>query len=84
MNGYQDEFPLDDELIYLNHAAVGVWPRRTRDAVVAFADENIHRGAAGYPEWMKTEREYSDSSRQPLFCIHSQEQLYIQPVTTNQ
>jgi len=57
MNEYQNEFPLDDELIYLNHAAVGVWPRRTRDAVVVFADENMVRGAAGYPEWMKTERE---------------------------
>jgi len=52
-----DEFPLDPELVYLNHAAVGVWPRRTRDAVVAFADENMVRGAAGYPEWMKVERE---------------------------
>jgi len=51
-----EEFPLDDDLIYLNHAAVGVWPKRTRDAIRAFADENMYRGAAGYPEWMKTER----------------------------
>ncbi len=57
MNILIEEFPLDDDLLYLNHAAVGVWPRRTRDAVRAFADENMFRGAAGYPEWMKTERE---------------------------
>ena len=52
-----DEFPLDRELIYLNHAAVGVWPKRTSDAVKAFADENMRRGATRYPQWMKVERE---------------------------
>jgi len=57
MNTLAEEFPLDDDLIYLNHAAVGVWPRRTRDAVRAFADENMYRGAAGYLEWLKTEAE---------------------------
>jgi len=57
MNMLAEEFPLDDNLLYLNHAAVGVWPRRTADAVKAFADENLQRGAADYPVWMKTERE---------------------------
>lgn len=52
-----DEFPLDQGLIYLNHAAVGVWPKRTAEAVKAFAGQNMHRGAADYPEWLKTERE---------------------------
>ncbi|NWF39708.1 aminotransferase class V-fold PLP-dependent enzyme [Mariprofundus sp. NF] len=51
------EFPLDKDLLYLNHAAVGVWPKRTAEAVKAFADENMHRGAAGYLEWLKVERE---------------------------
>ena len=50
------EFPLDGDLIYLNHAAVAPWPRRTREAVAAFADENLHRGAAAYPRWLETER----------------------------
>lgn len=49
------QFPLDPSLIYLNHAGVGPWPRRTRDAIAAFADENAHRGAADYPRWIKTE-----------------------------
>lgn len=57
MDDLNDEFPLDEELIYLNHAAVGVWPRRTSDAVKAFADENMRLGAARYPEWMKVERQ---------------------------
>jgi len=51
-----EEFPLRSEIVYLNHAAVGVWPKRTSDAVKAFADENMRQGAADYPEWMKTER----------------------------
>lgn len=57
------EFDLDESITYLNHAAVGVWPRRTRDAIVAFADENYHRGAAGYPAWMQTERALREQFR---------------------
>lgn len=52
-----NQFPLNDGLIYLNHAAVGVWPRRTAEAVKAFADENMRQGAADYPVWMRTERQ---------------------------
>jgi len=51
------EFPLDADLVYFNHAAVGVWPRRTADAIKAYADENVRRGAAGYLEWLKVEAE---------------------------
>ena len=50
-----DEFPLDPSICYLNHAAVGPWPRRTRDRVVAFADTNITRGAQHYPQWLEVE-----------------------------
>jgi len=57
MNTIKHEFPLRPDLIYLNHAAVGVWPRRTAEAVQAFAHENMVQGAADYPHWMKTERE---------------------------
>lgn len=51
-----EEFPLDPELCYLNHAAMGVWPRRSAEAVRAFADENLRRGAAGWAEWSRRER----------------------------
>ncbi len=51
------EFPLDEKLIYLNHAAVGIWPRRTAEAVNAFAEENMRQGAADYPQWMQVERQ---------------------------
>ena len=51
----RNEFPLDDKLIYLNHAAVAPWPRRTADAVKQFAEENIRFGASHYPEWVEKE-----------------------------
>jgi selenocysteine lyase/cysteine desulfurase len=49
------EFDLCDEILYLNHAAVAPWPRRTVEAVCRFAKKNGTRGAAGYPEWLRTE-----------------------------
>lgn len=51
------EFPLDVGLTYVNHAAVGPWPRRTLDAVHAFATENCTRGASGYEAWLRREHE---------------------------
>lgn len=51
------EFPLDVGLTYVNHAAVGPWPRRTVDAVRAFATENCTRGASRYEAWLRREHE---------------------------
>ena len=47
-NIIRNEFPQAEGLKYLDHAAVAPWPRRTRDAVVAFAQENITYGASRY------------------------------------
>ncbi len=52
---YATEFPLTEELIHLNHAAVGPWPQRTVDAITQFAQQNLHRGSWNYPEWLQTE-----------------------------
>lgn len=49
------EFPQQPNLIYLNHAAVAPWPKRSADAVCAFAQENLHEGAKNYPRWMQVE-----------------------------
>lgn len=51
-----DEFPLRPDLIYLNHAAVAPWPRRTAVAVQSFAEENMRAGAANYPAWLKVQQ----------------------------
>ena len=52
-----DEFTLQPDLIYLNHAAVAPWPQRTRQAVEFFARENAVEGARNYPRWLKTEEQ---------------------------
>mgnify|MGYP001821540188 FL=1 len=49
-------FQLDDDIVHLNHAAVAPWPIVTRDAVVAFADENLSVGSQHYDQWLKTEQ----------------------------
>jgi selenocysteine lyase/cysteine desulfurase len=51
----QHEFPVVEELIYLNHAAVAPWPRRAAEAVQRFAHENAVHGARDYPAWLKIE-----------------------------
>lgn len=52
---FNQEFPLDPGIIYLNHAAVSPWPQRTADAITAFSQENLHFGAQQYPRWLETE-----------------------------
>ncbi len=49
------EFPLEEGLVYLNHAAVSPWPRRAAEAVSRFAQENLHQGARAYPTWLEME-----------------------------
>jgi cysteine desulfurase/selenocysteine lyase len=65
-NDFSDEFPLDPGLIYLNHAAVSPWPRRTAAAVQRFAEENMRRGASHYPRWMETEAHLREQCRSLL------------------
>ena len=58
-----DEFPLDPDMMYLNHAAVAPWPKRTRDAVAAFANENCRQGARHYPRWNRLEARLREQLR---------------------
>ena len=51
-----DEFDLAPDLLYLNHAAVSPWPKRTVEAVRRFADENGRLGSRNYPQWVATEQ----------------------------
>ncbi|MFC1684012.1 aminotransferase class V-fold PLP-dependent enzyme [Pseudomonadota bacterium] len=55
------EFDLTDDIIYLNHAAVAPWPKRTAEAVARFAQENATRGAQHYPHWLLVEKELRKS-----------------------
>lgn len=49
------EFPLLEDIIYLNHAAVSPWPARTENAVNLFAHENVTQGSKSYPHWITVE-----------------------------
>lgn len=53
----QSLFQLDQDVIYLNHAAVAPWPRQTADAVKAFANENARQGSKDYDLWLIREKE---------------------------
>lgn len=50
-----EEFAVDEQIIYLNHAAVSPWPHRTRNAIVDFAEQNVRQGSVNYPQWLETE-----------------------------
>ena len=57
-----EQFPILEDGLYFNHAAVGPWPRCTAEAVQNFADENMRQGSAAYREWIVRE----DDLRQRL------------------
>ena len=57
-----EQFPILQHGLYLNHAAVGPWPRCTAEAVQSFADENMRQGSAAYRDWIARE----DALRQSL------------------
>ncbi|MCA1798569.1 MAG: aminotransferase class V-fold PLP-dependent enzyme [Xanthomonadaceae bacterium] len=60
----QGEFRLDDDLIHLNHAGVGPWPRRCAEAVQRFAETMCTRSYAGaFPEWIETEQRLRERLR---------------------
>ncbi len=51
------QFPQNEGLIYLNHAAVGPLPKCTAEAVKLFADDNLKNGAKNYPRWLSKEQQ---------------------------
>jgi cysteine desulfurase/selenocysteine lyase len=52
-----EQFPVNEQCFYLNHAAVAPWPKCTRNAVQKFAEENCQTGAQGYLTWLKKEQD---------------------------
>ncbi len=49
------EFPLSDQIFHLNHAGVAPWPRRTKQAITQFAEENMRVGSRHYSHWLEVE-----------------------------
>ncbi len=50
------EFPLDEAIVYLNHAGIAPWPARTVRAVQRFAEDNARQGARVFARWSQTEQ----------------------------
>ncbi len=53
----QNDFNLDPNLIYVNHAAVAPLPVCTVNAIKAFADECGEVGSTHYLKWLETEQQ---------------------------
>ena len=67
------EFPVEANTIYLNHAAVAPWPRRTADAVKRFAEENTLRGAQHYGDWGAVEKALREQCTRLIAGAHVDE-----------
>lgn len=69
-------FPLDENIIHLNHAAVAPWPTVTRDAVIAFAEENTTIGSQNYHLWLQVEQQLKQKL-QRLINAESSDEIAI-------
>src|SRR5215813_5377397 len=49
---YAHQFPVRENLLYLNHAAVAPLPRVTADAIKHLADDALQWGSLHYREWL--------------------------------
>src|ERR1035441_10212230 len=49
---YADQFPVRENLVYLNHAAVAPLPRRCADALEHLAEDCLQYGSLHYSEWL--------------------------------
>src|SRR5882672_10502173 len=50
---YAAQFPVRDNLIYLNHAAVAPLPRCAADAIRQYTDDCLHWGSLHYSQWLQ-------------------------------
>src|SRR5690348_14991086 len=50
---FRTEFPVTEQLVYLNHAAVAPLSRRASNAMKELTDQACHFGSLHYTQWMK-------------------------------
>lgn len=70
---FQDQFPLDSDVLHLNHAGVGPWPQTTVEAIAGFAEENLHRGSEHFQHWVQTETKLRGQLRALINAESSQD-----------
>ena len=76
MKHFNEHFPLDPAISYLNHAAVSPWPKAAAEAVKAFAEENATSGAQHYPRWMEVEKQLRHKLAQ-LLNVHGTREIAL-------
>ncbi len=59
---YANEFPVRENLIYLNHAGVSPLCRRAADAMSALAQDALHWGSWHYGDWLAAYSELREST----------------------
>ncbi len=57
------QFPLEDDILYLNHAAVSPWPVCAAEAIKDFTDQNLHTGSKNYLQWLEVEQQLRELLR---------------------
>ncbi|ARU56934.1 class V aminotransferase [Oleiphilus messinensis] len=67
------QFPIIENVTYLNHAAVAPWPKVTTEAVNQFAQENLEYGATHYPQWLNTEKQLRTKLKSLINASSTQE-----------
>lgn len=65
---YASQFPVRDNLIYLNHAAVAPLPRCGADAIRRFADDCLNWGSLHYSEWLDTYQGIRNAAARLIHC----------------
>src|SRR5277367_6370386 len=64
----RDEFPITERWAYFDHAAVSPLPRRSRDRLVAWADD---QAANGVTDWLAWERKLGTLREDAARLIHA-------------
>ena len=67
----EHEFPVNKNLIHLNHAAVAPWPTRTTDAVIRFAHENNDISSKHFNTWLDSEKHLRELARTLVGADHA-------------
>lgn len=73
LHDMKSHFQLDEDIVHLNHAAVAPWPLVTRDAVIAFANENAAIGSQRYDQWLQTEQQLKHKLQRLINAASSDE-----------
>jgi len=73
MKTINNEFPLDKDLIHLNHAGVSPWPQRAIFAVEQFSKENLRLGSLHYPRWTEVENQLREQFQRLLNAPNTDE-----------